>query len=425
MSITLGEYQQFAVDSISKLERKVYIMTGGAGVGKTTVLQHLLIELWGDPDSGITPDNTYIGCPTGKSAKVVNDAMPNGFLENEAKTVHRLLAYNPATGWGHNKDNPLDAALVICDESSMISSMLLSVIIDAMPADCHLILVGDAQQLSPVDPGSPFHDLIHFGDQSTIFRLDKNYRQAQGSLIADGCLKILAGKKPTFGTAGEHTLGGVREDDLFFIEEDDKEEIPGIVAELCRPWNAEGLDFAVLAPQKTGVCGVDALNKYLQEELNPAATNKAQVKVAWLTLREGDKVLVTKNNYGLGVFNGFCGIITKIGMDYDGEEVIVVDFDGQEVTYRESKDIKELALGYCMTIHKSQGSQFQYGVLVCHSSHYYMQSRSSFYTAVSRFRQELHIIGDGKAMKRALSNVVSGDRNTYLKLRLQGEAIES
>jgi len=425
-AISLDQSQQQAVDNISKLTSRIYLLIGAGGSGKTFTIQHLLQQLWSDPEkTGITDETTYLAAPTGKASKVLNDAFQLAEFEtfNEAKTIHRLLGYNPGTGWEYNAENQLDATLVILDEASMVDSLLLSRVIEALPEGCVLILVGDDAQLPPVAPGQPFTDMITCGPGEIINRLLTNHRQAQGSLIADGCLKILAGKKPTFGKPGENTLGGVLQDDLFFIEEDDKSEIPLIVSTLCRTWHEQGLDYTVLAPQRTGVCGVDEMNKYLQEELNPPATNKAQIKVAWLTLRVGDKVLQTKNNYGLGVFNGFTGIITKIGLDYEGKDEIVVDFDGQIVRYSESKDIRELALGYCMTVHKSQGSQFKYGVLICHSSHYYMWSRSILYTGVSRFRQELHVVGDKKALKRGLSNVVSGDRNTFLKLRLGGEAV--
>lgn len=424
MTIHLGEEQQFAVDQISKLDRKIYVITGGAGAGKTTVLQHLLRKLWSNQSSGVNPDNTFIGCPTGKSAKVVNNAMPAGFLVNEAKTIHRLLEFNPGVGWMRNEDNPLDAKMIICDESSMIGSELLSQLIKATPDGCHMILVGDANQLNPVDAGAPFHDIINFGDPSVIFRLDKNYRQQKGSLIAHGCLAVLAGNTPTFGEQGKNTLGGELLDDLFFIEEEEKEEIPRIVGDLCEEWHKAGLDYAVLSPQKTGVCGVEAMNKYLQERLNPAAEGKEEVKAGWVMLREGDKVLQTKNNYQLGVFNGFTGrvvSISKNGGAFGGEDLIIVDFDGETIEYEESDHIKQLALGYCMTVHKSQGSQFQHGVLVCHSSHYYMWSRSILYTGISRFREELWVVGNKKALKRGVQNVVSGERNTLIKLRLRGE----
>jgi exodeoxyribonuclease V alpha subunit len=300
----------------------------------------------------------------------------------------------------------------------MVDSMLLSKIIVALPENCYLILVGDDNQLPPVAPGQPFTDLINYGPKEMVNRLTTNHRQAQGSLIANACLSVLTGEYPVFGKPGENTLGGVLQDDLFFNEQEDKEDIPEVVAGLCRDWHEKKLDYAILSPQKTGVCGVDSLNKYLQETLNPAHPDKVQIKVAWLTLRVGDKVLQTKNNYQLGVFNGFTGIITNIEPFVDE---ITVDFDGETIVYRETKDIKQLTLGYCMTVHKSQGSQFQYGVLVCHSSHYYMWSRSILYTGVSRYRQELHVVGDKKAIKRGLSNVVSGERNTYMKLQLVGQ----
>lgn len=415
----LDQSQQLAVDNISKLTYVVYAITGAGGSGKTYTLRQLLEQLWEDETNNITNATTYLAAPTGKAAKVINDAfeLAEFEIDNPAKTIHRLLDFNPRYGWGFNADNPLDATLVILDEASMADSLLLSKVIDALPPGCILMLSGDVEQLEPVAPGQPFADFIMFGNPEQVSRLTTNHRQAQGSLIADACLRILEGKEIKFGVRGENTLGGTLKDDLFFVEQDDKEDIPETVASLCADWHQQGLDYAVLAPQKKGVVGVDALNKYLQDNLNPAAPGKAQLKVAWLVFRVGDKVLQTKNNYQLDVFNGFTGTITQIDPQ---EEVIVVDFDGQIVTYDESKHIKELALGYCMTVHKSQGSQFKHGVLVCHSSHYYMWSRSILYTGVSRFRQELYVVGNKKAIKRGLSNVVNGDRNTYLKLRLAG-----
>jgi exodeoxyribonuclease V alpha subunit len=205
---------------------------------------------------------------------------------------------------------------------------------------------------------------------------------------------------------------------MFFLEQEDKEEIPDLVGRLCEAWHREGKDYAVLAPQKNGVVGVEAINKHLQERLNPPSPDKPELKVGWVTLRQGDKVLQTKNNYQLGVFNGFTGTVLAVD---PVENVVVVEIDGETFTYEEPDHIKQLALGYCMTVHKSQGSQFANGVLICHSSHYYMWSRSILYTGISRFREELWVVGDKKALKRGVSNVVAGDRNTLIKLRLQGE----
>lgn len=411
----LDQSQQAAVDNIVKLSHRIYLIIGAGGSGKTFTIKHLLQQLWDDPDNGIDDRTTYLAAPTGKAAKVITDAFAQDEFEvwNEPKTIHRLLAYHPGLGWQFNVSNKLGASLVVLDEGSMIDSLLLYRVISALPDHCILILVGDDEQLPPVAPGQPFTDLINHGPRGIINRLVTNHRQAQGSLIATACLSVRDGQMPVWGVAGAHTLGGVLEDDLFFQEQEDKEGIPSMVTELCRPWHEQGLDYAVLAPQKNGVCGVDALNKHLQEELNPAADGKAQLKLGWLTLRTGDKVLQTKNNYELGVFNGFTGEV--LGIE---NEVVVVDFDGQIVTYEKGEHIKQLALGYCMTVHKSQGSQFKHGVLICHSSHYYMWSRSILYTGISRFRKELHVVGDKRAVKRGLSNVVSGERNTLLKLKL-------
>ena len=419
----LDTSQQEAVDNISKLSSRVYVLTGAGGSGKTYTIQHLLEKLWADEGNDITNETTYLAAPTGKAAKIINDAfkLAEFEIDNPAKTIHRLLQYNPGMGWGYNKENKLDATLVILDEASMTDSLLLSRVIDALPDDCVLLLVGDKNQLAPVAAGQPFTDLVTLGAGDVVNELKTNHRQAQGSLIAHACLSILEGKKPTWGVKGENTLGGELQDDLFFIEEPEKEEIPLIVLDLVREWDENGADYVVLAPQRTGVCGVDAMNKFLQSMLNPPMIDKPEIKVAWLTLRVGDKVLQTKNNYELDIFNGFTGVVLSIDTVAG---VVVVDFDGQIVNYEKTEHIQQLTLGYCMTVHKSQGSQFKYGVLVCHSSHYFMWSRSLLYTGVSRFRQELYVVGDNKAVKRGLSNVVSGDRNTHLKLVMTAPAVE-
>lgn len=423
--ILLDQSQQQAIDNISRLKSKISLLIGGAGAGKSTTIKHLLVKLWGDCNSGITDENTYIAASTGKAAKVVAEHFLNADFNviNQPQTVHRMLKYNPGTGWGYNQFNKIDARLIIVDESSMLGSDLLSRIIDAVNDDCFLVLVGDEHQLMPVDPGSPFFDLINYGDKSMVNRLTFNHRQNMGSLIADSCQKILTGTMPTFGAKGSNTLGGELQDDLFYIEEQEKEEIPGIVAELCKEMWDNKDDFIILSPQKTGVVGVEAMNKYLQSTLNPPDPSKAEIKLGWLVLREGDRVIQTRNNYELDVYNGFTGTVKSITRDpfEDDKTVITIDFDGQEVEYRDQKHIKDLSLGFTITGHKSQGSQWQKGVIIIHSSHYYIQSRNLLYTMVSRFRKELHIVGDKKAIKRALSNVVSGDRNTFLKLKLRGE----
>lgn len=420
--MTLDISQQAAVDQISSLSSRINLLIGAGGSGKTYTIRHLLQKLWADGSNPINDDTTYLAAPTGKAAKVLADAFTaDGFrVTNTPCTIHRILAFIPGVGFTINADNPLDATLVVIDEASMVDSELLSRVIDALPEDCYLILVGDENQLPPVGPGQPFTDLINHGQQNIINRLTTNHRQQRGSLIANGCLKVLAGEPPKFGAEGENTLGGELLDDMFYLEEEEKEEIPIIVGDLCEDWHLDGQDYAVLSPQRTGVCGVEAMNKYLQERLNPPSEDKAEIHLGWLILREGDKVLQTKNNYDLGVFNGFTGRIVAIDSVEPNTRIVVVDFDGDIVRYSDEDHIKQLALGYCMTVHKSQGSQFKFGVLVCHSSHFYMWSRSILYTGISRFREQLWVVGNRKALKRGVSNVVSGERNTLLKLRLTG-----
>jgi exodeoxyribonuclease V alpha subunit len=414
--------QQQAVDNISKLISKIYLLIGAGGSGKTFTIQHLLTQLWEDDSNYINPDTTFLAAPTGKAAKVINDAFARaGFgVENEAKTIHRLLDYNPVADppWGYNSDEKLDASLVILDEASMVDSMLLFRVIDALPNDCVMILVGDDAQLPPVAPGQPFTDLIICGSQDIINRLTTNHRQSQGSLIADGCLKILSGNKMTFGRQGEHTLGGILKDDLFFLEIDEKEDIPQAVLSLVKLWNDNDEDYCILSPQHKGVVGVSEINSFLQRELNPSQPGVNEIKVGFLTLRVGDKVKNIKNNYELNVFNGYNGTITSIDMD---NTIVVVNFSGEIVVYEKKEHIKQLALGYCSTIHSAQGSQYKKGVLLIHNSHWYSWNRSLLYTAISRFREELHVIGNNRTIKRAISNIVSGSRNTYLKLKLSGD----
>lgn len=418
---TPDQSQQAAIDTITRGTKRAYMLIGAGGSGKTFTIQHILARLWADSGNAITNESTFLAAPTGKASKVINDAfaLDGFFVENQAKTIHRLLHYIPGKGFTYNEENLLPASLIIIDEASMVDSQLMAALLRALPKGCFVILVGDENQLPPVGPGQPFTDLITCGSGEMVNRLTTNHRQQQGSLIAHGCLSILAGVMPTFGQPGQNTLNGELQDDLFFHPCDDKEDIADMVADICAPWHQAGLDYAALTPQNKGPAGVSAMNELLQARLNPPAAEKPELRVAsWLTFRLGDRVLQTKNNYDLGVFNGFCGTIEQIQ-----DDSLLVSFDDEVVLYEKPEHIKQLILGYAMTIHKSQGSQWQYGCLVCHTTHFFMLQRSILYTGVSRFRKELHIIGETRAIKQALKNQVSGERQTYLKLRLAGEVV--
>lgn len=417
MGLPLDDSQESAVNNIIKTKH-ISVLTGGPGFGKTFTIQELLLRLWSH--HGIKPHLTRLACPTGKAAKVLNEAL-RVEVKNKPSTIHRMLGCN-GKGWTFNQFNRLEAECLILDEASMIDSALLARVITSISEGCKIVLVGDKDQLPPVAAGCPFRDVVSYGEQDAVSRLQINHRQREGSLIAHGCGLVNSGERLLFGAPGKNTLNGQRADDLFFVEEEEKEEIPDAVAIIAKRWHDAGEDYCVLAPQRTGACGVAALNIYLQAALNPPDALKAEIEVApWLTLREGDKVLHTQNNYDLDVFNGFTGRVLNVD-PISG--VILVDFDGQHVTYTKTNEIKQLALGYCLTIHKSQGSQYKRGVLVCHSSHYYMWSRQLLYTAISRFKEELWVVGNKKAIKRAVDNSTEKARNTYLRLALLGKVEE-
>lgn len=418
--ITLDYSQQNAVDNITDTSTisKIKVLTGGAGFGKTSSVKAVIAKI----SESIPEHLIFLTCPTGKAAKVLDKALEDVELENRPQTIHRLLGCKGGDMWEFHSKNKLKAKYIIVDESSMVDSELMARLISSVSSDCRFILVGDKAQLPPVGAGCPFRDIIHHNPENVVSTLAINWRQAAGSLIADACEMVISGTKPTFGSRGEKTLGGEREDDFFFLKEDDKDLIPDIVIEQVKPWFNDQLDHIVLAPQKTGVCGVDNLNLILQKELNPPSPEKAELQIAkWLTIREGDKVMHIKNNYGLDVFNGYTGVV--LGID-PYNDTMIVDFDGQIVEYNEMKHIKELVLGYCITIHKSQGSQYANGVVVAHSSHYYMWTRQLLYTALSRFKEELVVVGNNKAIKRAINNNVETSRQTHLGLALNKAGTE-
>ena len=407
----LDESQVLAVRNISACDG-ISVLTGRPGSGKTTIIKELLKRLWNSGD--YEPENTFQACPTGRASKVLDDALSEdaAFYDqvvNKPATIHRMLGCMGNT-WTYNAKNPLPADLVILDESSMVDSELLARVITSVNPGCRIILTGDADQLCPVGPGQPFKDIVDYG--KNVSRLTVNHRQRDGSLIANACESIQKGVKLMFGKEGKYTLKGKLEDDLFFEEYGDKENIPERVVELCKGWHKNGEDYQILSPQRNGTVGVENLNNVLQRELNPADREKNEyVVAAWLTIRVGDKVRVTKNNYELKVFNGFIGRVVEIDMLKD----ITVDFDGQVVTFEKTKDIKTLVLGYCITFHAAQGSQYSKGVIICHSTHSFMLSRNLLYVGVSRFKDQLVIVGDKKGLGRAVRNVISSWRNTYLR----------
>jgi exodeoxyribonuclease V alpha subunit len=394
------KHQENAIKNLIHPVRKISVLTGGPGRGKTTILKQMLESLQGM--------KVLLCCPTGKGAKQMQAAIPG----SEPMTIHRMLGCQGQGEWTYNENNRIFGVdRVICDEASMVGSELLALIINGVDERAKIILVGDADQLPPVPAGSPFHDICaKIKDPRIVNRLIINYRQASGSLMADAADRILNKKPIKFGIPGQRSLGGSRKDDLFFREIEDKDLIPDEVFTLCKGWAAKGEDYQILSPQHSGVCGVENLNQYLQEKLNPAESEKRQKKVsAFLTLRVGDKVINKKNNYKLNIFNGFVGHIVRI--DSSG---VLINFDGDQVLIEKQSDLRNIKLAYCLTIHASQGSEYQNGIVVMHSSHYFMLSNSLLYVAISRFKNKLYVIGNRKGINRAIKNKQSDHRQTYL-----------
>lgn len=400
----LDKTQQVAVDLIAMMERLVLI-TGGPGRGKSFAIEHAIQRLY---NQGVRPHEIALAAPTGKAAQRVTEQTKN-IIDSEAKTIHRLLEFNPAMGWGRNKTSPLDQKVIICDEASMVDSPLLSRLMHACKPEASLVLVGDADQLPPVGAGNPFQDLILHSDKP-VARLSINHRQAEGSLIAHNADLILSGRMPEFGTPGGHRLGGRLEDDMFHIPIIDKEAVTEAIFQVAD--QVKGEDLVILTPQNKNLLGSEDLNISMQEKYNPEKPGGYQLKLSpTFTLRENDPVIHCKNNYKLGVFNGEVGAVVSIDTS---DKTILVQYPDKQITY-DWANAHDLKLAYSITIHKSQGSEYRNVILVCHSTHSFMLDRSLVYTAITRAKHRLWVIGDGKGLARAVRNTKSRQRNTYLK----------
>ncbi len=395
--MNFDQTQERALDGILSHPGQVSLLTGGPGYGKTTVIQEIIHR------SNIDEAKIYIAAPTGKAAKVISDSLPPDALTNKPCTIHRLLGCQGPNMWIYGPHNKLDAQLLILDESSMIDSLLMARVFSSIPDTCTVILVGDKDQLPPVGCGAPFRDLLKNG--VNLYELGINHRQQNGSGIADACERVKAGKLPQFK----------KYNDINFILEPDKTAIPFAVSEIWRDIEESGCsDLICMAPQHKGDCGVEKLNEILQERINPSTS---RIKTGWIKLAEHDRVIHTQNNYRLGVYNGYCGTVEHVT-----KQECIVDYSGEHIRYEDPADKAQLKLGFAITIHKSQGSQWKQGIIVAHSTHAFMWSRSLLYTALSRFRDKLWIIGDKKALRMAIRNVKEIKRQTWLSENLKNAA---
>ncbi|MCL2858008.1 MAG: ATP-dependent RecD-like DNA helicase [Oscillospiraceae bacterium] len=378
----------------------VFILTGGPGTGKTTTLNALIALL---EHRGA---KVALAAPTGRAAKRMSE-----LTGREASTIHRLLGVgfpDKKTGqtFKHNEKNPLQAGVVILDEASMVDTPLLYHLLKAIRLSCRLILVGDPDQLPCVGPGNILKDLIECGAVPCV-HLTEIFRQAQDSLIVRGAHAIVAGETPELGQ---------REGDFFFISRRNYETSAATLAELCeqRLPAAYGFspmwDIQVIAPSRVGALGTVELNKLLQARLNPKDPGRAQLQLGQLTLRERDKVMQVQNNYdlpwtrdggeeGLGVFNGDIGVIE--GIEKGGEVRIRYD---DRLAYYSPADLGQLEHAYAITAHKSQGSEFEAVIIPLMSYHEKLYYRNILYTAVTRAKRLLVIIGREETVRQMVQN---------------------
>jgi len=384
------------------LNEKAFIITGGPGTGKTTLLMSILTVL---RRARVT---FALAAPTGRAAKRMTESTGEAAL-----TLHRLLEYNPREGgFQRHEDNPLQVDVIIVDEASMVDLTLMDHLLRAIEPHTHLILVGDVDQLPSVGPGSVLKDLID-SNAVPVAVLKRIFRQDRQSLIVVNAHRILQGQNLEFADARERR-------DFDFMARESEDEILETIKELLREripaWLRLRPDEIVqsvqlLTPMHRGMLGTIQLNRELQALLNPIGEG---LERGGTTLRVRDKVMQLRNNYDKGVFNGDLGRIVSIDRE-DGK--IQVDFDDKRVAY-EADEWDEISLAYATSIHKSQGSEYPVVILPLHTSHYMMLYRSILYTAVTRGKSLVIVVGSRKALGMAIRNVRVENRNTGLKEKL-------
>ncbi len=392
----LAESQQRAVREA--LRHRMLIITGGPGVGKTTILRSILLILQSKQVKIV------LAAPTGRAAKRLSES--TGI---EAKTLHRLLEYQGEGGWGRHRGKPLVGDLFVVDEASMIDAPLMAQFLSALPQGAHLLIVGDADQLPSVGPGMVLHDLISSGAVPCV-KLTEIFRQAASSRIITSAHAINRGQVPDLKPASRS--------DFFFLEASEPDEIRDLIVQLAHTrlpakYGFDPIaDIQVLTPMNRNLLGTASLNHSLQLALNPPNEVKFEIERFQTTFRVGDKVIQTHNNYDKEVFNGDIGHIVTI----DADPVKVhVRYDADRLVGYEPGELDELQPAYALTIHKSQGSEFPCVIIPVSTQHYVLLERSLIYTAITRAKKLCVLVGDERALSLAVSKQESRKRFTGLR----------
>ncbi|WP_077369554.1 SF1B family DNA helicase RecD2 [Anaerosalibacter sp. Marseille-P3206] len=386
------------------VENGMVVITGGPGTGKTTTI-NAIIQLFERENLTIA-----LAAPTGRAAKRMSQAS-----NREAKTIHRLLEYSfmeAEMGFGRDEDTPLEADVVIIDETSMVDIILMNHLMKAIIPGTRVVFVGDIDQLPSVGPGNVLRDIIDSGIVKVVM-LDEIFRQAEESMIVVNAHRINKGEPPFLN---------VKDKDFYFIPKSDPKEIVSTILDLCnrRLPNFNGYDsladIQVLTPMKKGEVGINSLNKHLQEILNPKGYGKAEKKMGNELFRVGDKVMQIKNNYttewkiyddnrvieeGEGVYNGDFGFITHIDEE---DRIVKVLFDGEKEVEYEFKQLDELKLAYATTVHKSQGSEFPVVIMPISWGPPMLLTRNLLYTAITRAKQLVVLVGQEKYLYMMIKN---------------------
>uniref|UniRef100_UPI003FD8CA6D SF1B family DNA helicase RecD2 n=1 Tax=Alistipes putredinis TaxID=28117 RepID=UPI003FD8CA6D len=391
------EYDEVQLAAIRQaVTSKVMVLTGGPGTGKTTTTQGIIAAL---KKAGL---RVLLAAPTGRAAKRMSEA-----TGMEAKTIHRLLEYNPQDGYKRNDENPLEGDALIVDECSMIDILLMNNLLKAVPVGMRLVFVGDIDQLPSVGAGNVLRDIID-SQRIPVVRLVRIFRQAQKSRIVMNAHTINQGRFPD-------TSNG-RDTDFFFMREDDPERAAETIVRLVkerlpRAYRESPDRIQVLTPMQRGVVGAANLNLLLQQALNPSGPSLGR---GGYTYRQGDRVMQLRNNYAKEVFNGDLGYIREVDTE---DRMLTVDFDGKKVEY-DVTELDELTLAYATTIHKAQGSEYPIVVMPVLMTHFVMLQRNLIYTGITRAKKICVLIGAMKALAYAVRNMSVLKRNTSLRERL-------
>ncbi|MBR4779894.1 MAG: ATP-dependent RecD-like DNA helicase [Lachnospiraceae bacterium] len=427
LSVELDPIQRDAI--FAAAENGILILTGGPGTGKTTTINALIRYF---EDEGL---DILLAAPTGRAAKRITET-----TGREASTIHRMLQMkgvvesddsgtkdNRHGSFEKNETNPLEADVIIIDEMSMVDISLMHALLRAISQGTRLVMVGDANQLPPVGAGNVLKDIIA-SERFTTVRLTKIFRQAAVSDIVVNAHKI---------NKGEEIALDNKSKDFFFLQRENINDIRGLIIALVRDKlpsyvKASSGDIQVLTPMRKGELGVEKMNTVLQEYLNPPSPSKKEKVYGDITFREGDKVMQIKNNYqiewesrtsrgfikssGSGIFNGDCGIIKSINTYADEMEIV---FDDDKTVYYPFSGLDELELAYCITVHKSQGSEYPAVVMPLLSGPWQLFNRNLLYTAVTRAKKCVTIVGSRQAVSSMIKNEKEQNRYSGLKIHLE------